>query len=286
MTYLKNQVIACLFYEPSTRTSCSFQAAILKLSGSVITSNENVSSAMKGESLEDTIRCLACYCNAIILRHPTPGASLKAAAVAPSDISIINAGDGIGEHPTQALLDFYTILREIQEQRRLDNNFLNTNHNTILSGKSILFLGDLKHSRTVHSLAKLLGLFNVRLIYVSAASLRMPDEIIRFVQNIGKAHQCGFSNILDVIDQADALYVTRVQKERFSDPQEYEHHKGSYVITPELMAKAKSTCTVLHPLPRVDEIDTRFDDDPRAAYFRQMKNGMFVRMALLRLLCS
>lgn len=266
---LAGRVLGCLFYEPSTRTSCSFQAAMQRLGGSVINVNESTSSAQKGESIEDTIRCMTCYCDAVALRHPVAGAALKASHV--SHVSIINAGDGVGEHPTQALLDLYTLLRE----------FGTDELSSALKNKKIALLGDLKHGRTVHSLAQLLASFQVELVYVAPDGLGMPQDVIDAVaeKNVAKQRRC---DLADCIHELDAIYVTRIQKERFLD--DYQKFQGSYRIDPETMKKAKSTCAVLHPLPRNDEIHPSFDADPRAAYFRQMQNGMFVRMALLKLL--
>lgn len=248
---LKGKVLGLLFYEPSTRTRCSFEAAMQRLGGTTVLVTQD-SSIKKGESLEDTIKMLMCYCDGVVLRHPEPGASQRASQLGP----IINAGDGIGEHPTQALLDVYTLSREMA-----------------LEGKTIALIGDLKHGRTTHSLAKLLALYDVKLLYVAPDKLKMPD--------LGVAHEeCSLEEAVEV---ADALYVTRIQKERFASVEEYDALKGSYKINPDLMTKAKSTCVVLHPLPRNDEIDPAFDSDPRAAYFRQAQNGMYVRMALLSL---
>jgi aspartate carbamoyltransferase len=260
---LKGKILASLFYEPSTRTSSSFTSAIERLGGSVIPINEvRYSSVSKGESLPDTIRTLECYADVIVLRHPETGSAELAAKYARKPI--INAGDGIGEHPTQALLDLYTIQAELG---RLD-------------GLTVTMLGDLKYGRTVHSLARLLRLFNVRIHYVSPQILRMPAEIIAELDEAG-IQQSEHAALEEVLAETDVLYVTRVQKERFEDPEVYESVRGSYVITPELMRAAKQEMIVMHPLPRVGEIHMDFDDDPRAAYFRQMEYGLYVRMALL-----
>jgi aspartate carbamoyltransferase catalytic subunit len=260
---LKGKILASLFYEPSTRTSSSFTAAIERLGGSVIPISEvRYSSVSKGESLPDTIRTLECYADVIVLRHPETGSAALAAKYARKPI--INAGDGIGEHPTQALLDIFTIQAELG---RLD-------------GLTVTMLGDLKYGRTVHSLARLLELFNVRINYVSPEILRMPAEIIAELNAKG-IEQHEYAVLEPVLLETDVLYVTRVQKERFEDPEVYESVKGSYVITPDLMRGAKEEMIVMHPLPRVGEISMDFDDDPRAAYFRQMEYGLYVRMALL-----
>lgn len=268
---LDGTVVSLLFAEPSTRTSCSFQAAVQRLGGSAIVSREEFSSSVKGESLEDTVRTLGCYSDVLVIRHSSPGAAIRAAEAVP-EMPVINGGDGVGEHPTQALLDFYTLIHELGG---------GGTPREILRGKRIAMLGDLKHGRTVHSFVKLLGLYDVELIYVASASLMMPTPVIQKVYNMGHATQSSASNINDVISDVDAIYVTRLQKERFDDASQ---HRGSYRIDATMMQRAKSHCTVLHPLPRVDEIATDLDADPRAAYFRQMKNGMFLRMALLALL--
>jgi aspartate carbamoyltransferase len=266
-------ILANVFYEPSTRTSCSFQAAMLRLGGSVISVAESTSSAKKGETLSDTVKSLACYCDVIVLRHPRSGAAAEAAAALEgTGKAVLNAGDGVGEHPTQALLDLYTLVRE----------FGGTG-TAVLKGKTVVLLGDLLNGRTVHSLAKLLSSFEVNLVYVAPAGLEMPESIVEAVAAKGVATQRTAASLGDVVASADALYVTRVQRERFSSETAYEASKGSYVVDADLMQAASPKCVVLHPLPRVDEISTDFDSDPRAACFRQMENGMFVRMALLAL---
>ena len=261
---LKGKILANLFYEPSTRTSSSFIAAMERLGGSVISINEvQYSSVTKGESLPDTIRTLECYADVIVLRHPETGSAAIAAKAARKPV--INAGDGVGEHPTQALLDTFTIMEELG---RLDN-------------LTVTMLGDLKYGRTVHSLARLLSQFsNIKLYYVSPDILKMPKEVMDEVAAKG-VPQAEFSSLEKVLPETDILYVTRVQKERFEDPADYEKVKGAYVIDPEIMNTAKKEMAVMHPLPRVGEISPDFDDDPRAAYFRQMEYGLYVRMALL-----
>lgn len=260
---LKGKVLAVLFYEPSTRTSSSFIAAIQRLGGSIIPINEvKYSSVAKGESLPDTIRTLEAYADVIVLRHPETGAAALAAKAARKPI--INAGDGIGEHPTQALLDLFTILEE----------------RGTLDGLTITMLGDLKYGRTVHSLARLLSLYNVKLNYVAPELLQMPRELVQELHTRG-VNQYETEALEEVLGDTDVLYVTRVQKERFANLDEYEAVKGSYVITPETMARAKPDMVLMHPLPRVGEISEAVDSDPRAAYFRQVEYGMYVRMALL-----
>ena len=261
---LKGKILANLFYEPSTRTSSSFTAAMERLGGSVIPISEvKYSSVSKGESLPDTVRTLECYADVIVLRHPETGSAALAAKYARKPV--INAGDGAGEHPTQALLDAFTIMEELG---RLDN-------------LTVTMLGDLKYGRTVHSLARLLTNFSgVKLNYVSPEILRMPREVMEEVAEKG-IPQAEFRVLEDVLPDTDVLYVTRVQKERFDDPAAYESVKGAYVIDPQVMQAAKKEMIVMHPLPRVGEISVDFDDDPRAAYFRQMEYGLYVRMALL-----
>jgi aspartate carbamoyltransferase len=262
---LKGKILANLFYEPSTRTSSSFTSAMERLGGSVIPINEvRYSSVSKGESLPDTVRTLECYADVIVLRHPEVGAAAQAAHYARKPV--INAGDGIGEHPTQALLDLFTILEELG---RID-------------GLTVTMLGDLKYGRTVHSLARLLSLYDVRLHYVSPEILRMPPELIEQVRGRGVA-QGEHLELTAILPESDVLYVTRIQKERFDDLQVYEAVKGSFVVTSETMGRAKEKMIVMHPLPRVGEIAMEVDDDPRAAYFRQMEYGLYVRMALLAL---
>ncbi len=260
---LKGKILASLFYEPSTRTSSSFTAAMERLGGSVIPINEvRYSSVSKGESLPDTIRTLECYADVIVLRHPEMGASALAAQYARKPI--INAGDGVGEHPTQALLDLFTILEELGQ----------------VDGLTVTMLGDLKYGRTVHSLSRLLSLYNVRLNYVAPEIVAMPAEIIAEIHQSGiSQHQT--TRLEDILAETDVLYVTRIQKERFEKPEDYDKVKGAYVINPGVLSQAKENMIVMHPLPRVDEISTDVDADPRAAYFRQMEYGLYVRMALL-----
>jgi len=229
----------------------------------VIPINEvRYSSVSKGESLPDTIRTLECYADVIVLRHPEMGSAALAAQYARKPV--INAGDGVGEHPTQALLDLFTISEEL---KRLD-------------GLTITMVGDLKYGRTVHSLARLLTLFDVKINYVSPDILRMPAEIMAEVAD-SDTPQAEYRDLDPVLAESDVIYVTRVQKERFENPEEYEQVKGAYVINREIMSKAKEEMIVMHPLPRVTEISMDVDDDPRAAYFRQMEYGLYTRMALL-----
>lgn len=261
---LKGYILTCLFYEPSTRTSASFIAAMERLGGSVIPITQGVqfSSVSKGETLADTIRTLEQYSDVIVLRHPDIGSAQVAADYA--RVPVLNAGDGAGEHPTQALLDLFTIREELGQ----------------IDGLKVAMVGDLRYGRTVHSLTKLLLQYDVSLRFVSPEILRMPLSIMNRVIDAGKDAR-ETHDVADVIENADVLYVTRVQKERFNDLAQYEEVKNMYEITPELMARAKQKMVVMHPLPRVGEIHYAVDHDPRAAYFRQVQNGMFIRMALL-----
>lgn len=260
-----HRISANLFYEPSTRTSSSFAAAMQRLGGSVISINDvHYSSVSKGETLEDTIQTLGQYADVIILRHPEVGAAKRAAAV--SNVPVINAGDGIGEHPTQALLDLFTILAE----------------KGTIDGLTITLLGDLKNGRTVHSLAKLLNHYNVNLRFVAPTALAFPDDLVAELTNQPEVSE----TLDDFVSETDILYVTRVQKERFASEDEYNAVKDSYVIDTNTLAKMKKDTAILHPLPRVNEIHPDVDSDPRAAYFRQMQNGLFVRMALIDMLIN
>ncbi len=262
--FLSQKILANLFYEPSTRTSSSFTAAMERLGGSVISINEvKYSSVTKGEDLEDTVRTLEQYADVIVLRHPEMGsAAIAAEAVS---IPLINAGDGVGEHPTQALLDYVTIRKE----------------QGMLDGLAVTMLGDMKHGRTVHSLARLLSLYQVRLNYVSPEILRMPSTIIQELEAKG-VQQSEHESLSEVLSDTDVLYVTRVQKERFEDTAVYESVKGLYVVTPETLRAGKESLTIMHPLPRVGEISKSVDSYTKnAAYFRQMENGLYVRMTLL-----
>ncbi len=261
---LKGYTLACVFYEPSTRTSSSFIAAMSRLGGKVIPITEGIqySSVSKGESLIDSMMTLEQYCDVIVLRHPEIGSSEKAAKYA--QVPIINAGDGAGEHPTQALLDLFTIQKELG---RID-------------GLRVAMVGDLRNGRTVHSLTKLLKKYDVSLRFVSPDTLRLPMELMNdLIDNNVDVRET--NRVQDVIKDVDVLYVTRIQKERFSDLAQYEEVKNYFEITTTLLESAKEKMIVMHPLPRVGEIHYQLDKDPRAAYFRQVHNGMTVRMALL-----
>ena len=261
---LKGYTLACVFYEPSTRTSASFIAAMERLGGKVIPITEGIqySSVSKGESLIDSMLTLEQYCDVIVMRHPDIGSSATAAKYA--HVPIINAGDGAGEHPTQGLLDLYTIKTELGK----------------IDGLKVAMIGDLRYGRTVHSLTKLLSQYDVSLRFVSPDTLRLPLDLMNDLIDSG-INVRETNKVSDVIENADVLYVTRIQKERFTDILQYEEVKDYFEITPELMQSAKEKMIVMHPLPRVGEIHYKVDRDPRAAYFRQVQNGMFVRMALL-----
>jgi carbamoyl-phosphate synthase/aspartate carbamoyltransferase len=260
--FLKNRILATLFYEPSTRTQCSFVAAMQRLGGQCIDVSPSTSSIQKGESLADTVRCVECYADAIVVRHPTPGSVQEAAKHA--SVPVINGGDGIGEHPTQALLDLFTIREELGT----------------VNGLTVTFVGDLLNGRTCHSLVQLLLLYHVKLNFVSHASLCMPDDVQAAVDASGVT-STRTERLTDVLAQTDVLYVTRVQKERFASEEEYNRVRDVFKITPAVLQGAKQKCIVMHPLPRVDEISPEVDYDPRAVYFRQMKYGLYVRAALL-----
>ncbi|EGZ25721.1 hypothetical protein PHYSODRAFT_555428 [Phytophthora sojae] len=264
---LKGKLLANVFMEPSTRTSSSFQAAMKRLGGLVVCVNETSSSSQKGETLHDTIRCLECYADVVVLRHPIKGSALVAAEATKKPV--LNAGDGVGEHPSQAMLDLYTIHSELGD---LEN----------LKGKVVTMVGDLKYGRTVHSLSRLLAMYGTTFNYVSPESLKMPRYV--FDELAAQGIQQNETTDLDsVINQTDVLYVTRVQKERFESEADYNAVKDSFRITLDTIKDAKSKMIIMHPLPRVGEVAEEVDTDPRAAYFRQMENGMYVRMALLAL---
>jgi aspartate carbamoyltransferase len=259
-----HKTLITMFYEPSTRTNCSFQAAANRLGCKVIALTEKASSSEKGESLEDTIKTLGYYGDAIVLRHPAKGSSEKAAAV--SSVPIINGGDGNGEHPTQALLDVFTIYEEMVE--RTGRNILSSSPFEPLV---ITFVGDLKNSRTIHSLIRLLVICGCafRFVYVSPPSLEMPQDIVEYVATQGFDQQ-KVANIEDVIPMTDVLYMTRLQRERFETMEAYNaimNNSAAYKLTPELMRLAKEKMIVMHPLPRLDEIPPEIDTDNRAVYF-------------------
>lgn len=260
---LRGKILCTLFYEPSTRTSASFEAAMKRCGGDVVSVTADRSSVKKGETLQDTIRTLGCYGDAVVLRHPDVGSAQLAAKHSP--VPVLNAGDGIGEHPTQALLDVYTIRSELGT----------------VNGRTITLIGDLKNGRTVHSLVTLLCLYSVRLNFVSPASLAMPASVVSAARKAGvPVHQC--ESLEEVLGETDVLYVTRVQRERFADEGEWERVKDAYRVDHAVLSRAKEDVIVMHPLPRLNEIDPEVDfDSRRAVYFRQMRYGLYIRMALL-----
>jgi aspartate carbamoyltransferase catalytic subunit len=263
LNLLKGKILATLFFEPSTRTRLSFEAAMQRLGGGVISLGSIESSSVaKGETLTDTVRTVSQYADVIVIRHPRLGSAKEAADAVP--IPVINAGDGAGQHPTQALLDIYTINKELGSLKNL----------------SVSMVGDLKYGRTVHALAELLSLFQARLYFVSPNLLRMPEEITSGLRGRG-IKVVETEDMFKAVSESTLIYMTRIQKERFGDLSEYERVKGSYIINKAFLDQFKKKITILHPLPRVNEINTDVDDYPGAAYFRQMRNGVFVRMALL-----
>jgi len=265
LTNMEGQVLATLFFEPSTRTRLSFEAAMLRLGGQVITvADPKTSSAAKGESLADSMRTVEGYADVIVIRHPRKGSAQEAAdAVA---VPVINGGDGAGQHPTQALLDIYTIQKEKGS----------------LEGLTVALAGDLKHGRTVHSLVYLLARFGIQLLFVSPSGLEMPVDITADLKKMGADASEG-DDLAAAMRQSDVVYMTRIQRERFEDPAEYERLRGSYVVDVAMIRQAKPGITIMHPLPRVDEIASEVDAYGGAAYFRQAANGVPIRMALLAL---
>ncbi|MCK9639462.1 MAG: aspartate carbamoyltransferase [Prolixibacteraceae bacterium] len=261
---LKGKVIATLFFEPSTRTRLSFETAINRLGGKIIGfSDSNSSSVSKGETLHDTIKMVSNYADMIIMRHPLEGSARYAAEV--SDVPVINAGDGANQHPSQTLLDMYSIMKT---QGRLDDI-------------NLFMVGDLKYGRTVHSLLMAMSQFkNPIFNFVAPPELAMPDEYKIYLSNKGIRY---FEHLEfnDIINQADIIYMTRVQKERFIDPVEYEKVKNVYILKNEMLANTKPTVKILHPLPRINEIHTNVDSNPKAYYFTQARNGVYTRMAII-----
>lgn len=263
---LGGRIMAALFFEPSTRTRLSFETAMMRLGGNVV-STENArefSSAIKGETLEDTIRVVGGYADVIVLRHHEIGAAARAARVSP--VPVLSAGDGAGEHPTQALLDLFTIREELGRIEDL----------------TVALVGDLLYGRTVHSLVYVLSRFaGIRLLCVSPSVTPLPDDVARFAREQGVSVE-QVDDLREAMRRADVVYQTRVQKERFSSLEEYEEARGRYVIDARLMDILPKRSVLMHPLPRAGEITPEVDEDPRAAYFRQSHYGVAVRMALLR----
>lgn len=260
------KILATIFYEPSTRTRLSFEAAMLRLGGRVITvADAATSSVAKGESLADTIRTVAGYADLIVLRHPKEGAAKLAAMYSP--VPLINGGDGAREHPTQTLTDLFTIKR----------------YKGRLEGLTVAFCGDLRYGRTVHSLIRALALREgIRFILISPAELRLPRAIVEEILETNPGLELVETEDLEVgLSEADVLYMTRIQKERFFNEEDYIRLRDSYILTRRKLEGAKENLLVMHPLPRVTEITHDVDEDPRAIYFQQARNGMFVRMALI-----
>ena len=261
----KNKKLATLFFEPSTRTRLSFEAAMYELGGAVLGFSEaQSSSASKGESVSDTIRVVSCYADIVAMRHPKEGAAMVASCA--SSVPVINAGDGGHNHPTQTLTDLLTIYRE---KGSLDN-------------LTIGLCGDLKFGRTVHSLISAMTRYkNIKLILISPEELKLPDYVIEDVIIKNGIEYVETTSLEEYMGELDILYMTRVQRERFFNEQDYIRLKDSYILTPDKLKSAKSDMSVLHPLPRVNEISTDVDSDPRACYFKQALNGKYIRMALI-----
>jgi len=260
---LDDYVVATLFFEPSTRTRLSFESAANRLSAKVIGFTDSASSSVKkGESLKDTILTVSNYSDIIVMRHPREGSARYASEVSP--VPILNAGDGANQHPTQTLLDMYSIMKT---QGKLD-------------GIEIAFVGDLKYGRTVHSLCQALSNFDTKFHFVSPPSLKLTGNVIKHIEDRGLQYT-EYTELQDVIPKVDILYMTRIQKERFSDPIEYERLKNAYILTKDHLEGARDNMKVLHPLPRVNEIEVEVDESPKAYYFQQAENGVYVRQALL-----
>ena len=260
---LDGYVIGSLFFEPSTRTRLSFESSVQYLGGSIIGfASADTSSVKKGESLKDTILTVSNYSDLIVMRNPMDGSARYASEVSP--VPIINAGDGANQHPTQCLLDLYSIRKT---QGRLENI-------------NIAMVGDLKYGRTVHSLVQALSLFGATFHFISPESLKMPSSVKTWIKKAGlEYHQ--YTDMMDVMPIADILYMTRIQGERFPDPLEYEKVKNSYILENSMLEDTKDSMKVLHPLPRVNEITEDVDNNPKAYYFQQAKNGVYVRQALI-----
>lgn len=263
---LNNYIIATLFFEPSTRTRLSFESAVLRLGGKIIGfSDAKNTSVKKGETLHDTIKTIESYCDLIIMRHPIDGSSRYAGQI--SKVPVINAGDGANQHPTQTLLDLYSIKKT---QNKLEN-------------LKIAFVGDLKYGRTVHSLVKALSNFNCQFYFISPPELKIPTEIKMELEDKNIIFE-ELSQLEEVLPEIDILYVTRIQKERFSDEMEYEKVKGSYILKKSMLENVKTNLKIMHPLPRVNEISTDIDETKYAYYFKQAENGVYVRQAIVALI--
>ncbi len=260
---LEGKVIACIFFEPSTRTRLSFETAVNRLGAKVIGfSDASNTSVSKGETLKDTIKMVSNYVDMIIMRHPLEGSSRYASEI--SSVPVVNAGDGANQHPSQTLLDLYSIM---QTQGRLD-------------GLTIDMVGDLKYGRTTHSLLQAMSLFNPEFVFTAPEELKMPGEYKDFLKDRGIKYS-ETTSLEEYLDVCDILYMTRVQQERFTDPMEYEKVKGVYRLHASMLSGVKENMKILHPLPRVSEIDQDVDDTPHAYYFKQAENGLYVRMAII-----
>ncbi len=260
---LEGKVIACIFFEPSTRTRLSFETAVNRLGAKVIGfSDASNTSVSKGETLKDTIKMVSNYVDMIIMRHPLEGSSRYASEI--SSVPVVNAGDGANQHPSQTLLDLYSIM---QTQGRLD-------------GLTIDMVGDLKYGRTTHSLLQAMSLFNPEFVFTAPEELKMPGEYKDFLKDRGIKYS-ETTSLEKYLDVCDILYMTRVQQERFTDPMEYEKVKGVYRLHASMLSGVKENMKILHPLPRVSEIDQDVDDTPHAYYFKQAENGLYVRMAII-----
>lgn len=260
---LEGKVIATLFFEPSTRTRLSFESAINRLGGKVVGFTDSTSTSVtKGETLHDTIKMVSSYSDLIVMRHPVEGSARYASEIA--SVPVVNAGDGANQHPTQTLLDLYSIRKT---QGKLEN-------------LNIFMVGDLKYGRTVHSLMMAMSRWNATFNFISPEELKMPDEFKLYLENLGLKYY-EHKDFTEIISRADIIYMTRVQKERFSDPIEYEKVKDVYVLKNAMLTNTKPNMRILHPLPRVNEIDTDVDTNPKAYYFEQALNGVFTRQAIL-----
>ena len=260
---LEGKVIATLFFEPSTRTRLSFESAINRLGGKIVGFSEaGATSLAKGESLHDTIKMVSSYSDLIVMRHPIEGSARYASEIA--SVPVINAGDGANQHPTQTMLDLYSI-------RKTQGTLNNLN---------VFMVGDLKYGRTVHSLMMAMSRWNTTFNFISPEELKMPEEFKIYLENLGLKYY-EHLDFTDIISRADIIYMTRVQKERFSDPIEYEKVKNVYVLKNSMLANTKPNMRILHPLPRVNEIHTDVDSNPKAYYFEQALNGVYTRQAIL-----
>jgi aspartate carbamoyltransferase catalytic subunit len=260
---LDGKVIATLFFEPSTRTRLSFESAINRLGGKIVGfADSSTSSVSKGETLHDTIKMVSSYSDLIVMRHPVEGSARYASEIA--SVPVINAGDGANQHPTQTMLDLFSIRKT---QGTLDN-------------LNIFMVGDLKYGRTVHSLMMAMSRWNTTFNFIAPEELKMPDEFKLYLENLGLKYY-EHTDFTDIISKADIIYMTRVQKERFSDPIEYEKVKNVYVLRNSMLKNTKPSMRILHPLPRVNEINPDVDSNPKAYYFEQALNGVFTRQAIL-----